>query len=584
MKKTKIICTIGPVSENVETLRQLMKAGMNAARLNFSHGDYEEHGRRIENIKKLRKELDLPVAIILDTKGPEIRTGLFKNKMVDLVEGQKFVFTSRDITGDENICSVSYKGLPEDVKSGDTILVNDGLVAFNVDRVEGTEICCTVLNSGQIGDQKGMNVPGVPIRLPALTQKDIDDILFGIKNGVDIIAASFIRKAEDVVAIRRVLEENGGGNILIISKIENREGVENIDEIIRFSNGIMVARGDLGVEIPVEDVPMAQKWIIEKCNKAGKPVITATQLLDSMIRNPRPTRAEVTDVANAIFDGTDCTMLSGETASGKYPVESVKMMAKIAERTEMSLNYEEMMEKRKLISAQSVPDAISYSVCTTAAELGVRAIITATMTGHTARRVAKFRPKQPIIAVTPYDYVARKLSVVWGVCPIITKVMESADDIINLSVEQSLGSGYVRKGDMVVIAAGVPVGFTGTTNMIKVHVVGDVLVNGKGAGNSSVYGNARILTDDVNVDEKVNEGDIIVVKKLIRSYLSVLDMSVGVIVEERGLSSDMVVECIRKGIPIITGAGGATEIIKDGALITLDVNRGIVFSGKANVL
>lgn len=584
MKKTKIICTIGPTSENTDTLEQLIKSGMNAARLNFSHGDHDEHSRRIENIKKLREKLNVPVAIILDTKGPEIRTGLFKNGEVSLKEGQKFTFTSREITGDENICSVSYKGLPGDVKMGDSILVNDGLVAFKVEKVEETEIYCTVLNSGVIGDQKGMNVPGVPIHLPALTQKDIDDILFGIKSGVDIIAASFIRKAADVIAIRRVLEENGGNNIIIISKIENREGVENIDEIIRFSDGIMVARGDLGVEIPVEEVPLAQKWIIEKCNRAGRPVVTATQMLDSMIRNPRPTRAEVTDVANAIFDGTDCIMLSGETASGKYPVESVQMMAKIAEKTEVALDYEEMLEKRKLTSAQTVPDAISYSACTTAAELGARVIITATMTGSTAIRVSKYRPKQSIIAVTPFEDVARKLSIVWGVYPILTEKKESADDIINISVEQALYSGLVRKGDLVVIAAGVPVGFTGTTNMIKVHIVGDILVEGKGAGNHPVYGNAVIVDNPSSADEKIDHGEILVVKKLSKDYEPVLYKIAGVVVEESGLTSEMVVECINRGIPVITGAQDAVEIIRNGTLITLDIQRGLVFSGKANVL
>lgn len=584
MKKTKIICTIGPASENTDTLEQLIKSGMNAARLNFSHGDHNWHGRVMENVKKLREKLNVPVAIILDTKGPEIRTGLFKNGEVNIKEGQKFTFTAREMMGDENICSVSYKGLPGDVKKGDCILVNDGLVAFKVLEVEDTEIHCTALNSGVMGDQKGMNVPGVPIHLPALTQKDIDDILFGIKKGIDIISASFIRKAADVIAIKRVLEENGGSNIAVVSKIENREGVENIDEIIRFSDGIMVARGDLGDEIPVEEVPLAQKWIIEKCNMAGKPVVTATQMLDSMIRNPRPTRAEVTDVANAIFDGTDCIMLSGETASGKYPVESVQMMAKIAEKTETALDYEKMMEKRKLTSAKTVPDAISYSACTTAAELGVRAIITSTMTGSTAIRVSKFRPKQSIIAVTPFEDVARKLSIVWGVYPLLTERKESADDIINTSVEQALSSGYVRKGDLVVIAAGVPVGFTGTTNMIKVHIVGDILVEGKGSGSHPVYGNAVIVDDPSTADDNVDQGEILVIKKLSKDYEPILNKVSGIVVEEPGLTSEMVVECISRGIPIITGAKDAVDIIRDGTLITLDVRRGIVFSGRANVM
>ena len=472
MKKTKIICTIGPASEDPKIIEQLIKSGMNAARLNFSHGDHDEHGSRIKNIKMLREKLDLPVAIILDTKGPEIRTGIFKQGRVELNEGQPFTFTSREVEGDEKICSVSYKNLPYDVKPGDTILVDDGLVGFRIDGVDDCcDIKCTVLNGGIIGDHKGINLPGVTINLPAMTEKDVDDILFGIENGVDIIAASFVRSASDVLAIRNLVENNTKDKILIISKIENREGVSNIDEIIKCSDGIMVARGDLGVEIPVEEVPLVQKMVIQKCNKAGKPVVTATQMLDSMIRNPRPTRAEATDVANAIFDGTDCIMLSGETANGRYPVESVKAMARIAEKTESALNYEEMLEKRKITGCVNVPDAISYAACTTASELGVSAIITTTMTGATAKRVSKFRPKQPIIAVTPSWSVARKLSVVWGVYPVLTQKVKTSDEVINVSVNRALETGFIKKGELVVIAAGIPVGLTGATNMIKVHMV-----------------------------------------------------------------------------------------------------------------
>lgn len=584
MKKTKIICTIGPVSEKPEILEQLILSGMNAARLNFSHGNHEEHGKRIEIIKKLREKLSKPIAIMLDTKGPEIRTGDFKEGKIDVKEGQVFTFTTKDIEGDISSCSISYKNLPEDVKKGDTILVDDGLIGFRVESINGTEISCTVLNSGTMGNHKGVNVPGVSIKLPSLTQKDIDDILFGVKNGIDIIAASFVRKSADIIAIRRLLENNHAADVVLISKIESREGVNNIDDILKFSDGIMVARGDLGVEIPVEDVPLVQKMIIEKCNKAGKPVITATQMLDSMIRNPRPTRAEVTDVANAIFDGTDCIMLSGETASGCYPVDSVKTMARIAERTEQSLDYYSMMEKRKTKSARTIQDAISFAACTTAAELGVSAIITATVTGYSARKVSKFRPQQPIIAVTPFESAARKLSIVWGVYPIMADKMETDENIIDVSVEKALQSGLVKKGEIVVIAAGIPTGFTGTTNMIKVHIVGDVLVKGKGAGIKSEYGNAVVIKDLKNIDELVNDGDIIVTKKLESDYLALLDKVSGIVAEEGGFTSHVAVECINRGIPIISGAEGATDIIKSGSLITLDITRGLVFSGKANVL
>lgn len=584
MKKTKIICTIGPASENVNILEKLMDSGMNAARLNFSHGDYEEHGKRIQTIKDLRAKLNKPVAIMLDTKGPEIRTGNFKEGKVELKEGRPFTFTSRDVLGDDTICSVSYSGLPGDLKPGDTVLVDDGLVGFRVEDIKDTEIYCTVLNNGIIGNHKGVNVPGVSITLPALTEKDIEDIKFGIGMGVDIIAASFIRKSSDVVSIRRVLEKNNGSRIIVISKIESREGVDNIDEIIKFSDGIMVARGDLGVEIPSEEVPLVQKMIIDKCNKAGKPVITATQMLDSMIRNPRPTRAEASDVANAIFDGTDCIMLSGETANGRYPVEAIRTMARIAERTEQSLDYDEMLEKRKLTKANNVPNAITYATCTTAAELGASAIITATQTGYTARMVSKYRPKAPIIAVTPYEYVARKLSISWGVYPLIADKMESTDELINLSVEQALQSGYIKKGELVVIAAGIPVGFTGTTNMIKVHIAGDVLVKGNGLGGGTVYGNAVVINDVKAADDLVNEGDIIIIKKLDKDLIYILDKVSGVVAEEGGVTSHMAVECISRGIPIIVGAEGASDIIRNGTLITLDTSRGLVYGGKAEVI
>jgi len=584
VKKTKIICTIGPTSENEEILEKLMRSGMNAARLNFSHGDYEEHGKRIDKIKKLMKKVGKPIAIMLDTKGPEIRTGDFKEGKVNLNEGQAFVFTTRNVIGDETMCSISYSGLPRDLNPGDRILVDDGLVGFRVDKIEKGDIYCTVLNSGTIGNRKGVNVPGVDINLPALTEKDIEDIKFGIEAGVDIVAASFVRKPSDVIAIRRVLENNGGGDILLISKIESRQGVDNIDEIIKLSDGIMVARGDLGVEIPVEEVPLVQKMIIDKCNRAGKPVITATQMLDSMIRNPRPTRAEASDVANAIFDGTDCIMLSGETANGKYPVEALETMARIAERTEESLDYGEILEKRKLAKAETIPDAISYSACTTAAELGASAIITATQSGHTARMVSKYRPKSPIIAVTLHEKVARELSISFGVYPIVAEKMESSDEVIEMSIKKALESGYVRKGELVIIVAGIPIGYKGTTNMIKVHIVGDVLVRGMGIGGNSAYGNAAVIKSLHYAASKIKHGDILVVKKLDKDYLYLLDMVSGVVMEEGGLTSHAAIECMSRGIAIITAAEGATDIIKDGTPITLDTSRGVVYSGKAEVL
>lgn len=582
MRKTKIICTIGPASDDEEILLKLIKSGMNAARLNFSHGDYKEHGRRIELIKRLRAEEKKSIGIILDTKGPEIRTGNFRDGKTELFEGQEYIITTREVDGDNKICSVNYKKLHEDVKINDTILIDDGLIGLMVERVEEQDIHCRVLNGGPISNHKGVNVPNVKINLPAITKKDEEDIKFGIESEIDIIAASFVRKASDVLEIKKVLEKNGGEDILIVSKIENQEGVDNIDEIIKLSDGIMVARGDLGVEIPVEEVPVVQKMIIEKCNNAGKFVITATQMLDSMIRNPRPTRAEASDVANAILDGTDAIMLSGETASGKYPIEAVNTMARIAVRTEPSINHGTMLLKRQLQHAVTVPDAISIAAVAAVSQLDASALITVTQSGSTAKMVSKYKPQSGIIAVTPYEKVARRLSVVWGVYPVITEKMETTDEVVEKSVNEALNEGFVKKGELVVIAAGVPVGYTGTTNLLKVHIVGDVLVKGSGMGNTT-YGNACVVNKLEGIDEIVNDGDILVVKYLDKKYFSVLDRVSGVITEEGGLTSHTAIECISMGIPIISGAVGALNIIRTGTLITMDTRNGLVYSGRANI-
>lgn len=472
MRKTKIVCTIGPASEKVEVLSKIIEAGMSVSRHNFSHGDHEEHRGRIELVQKLSKQYNKPIAVMLDTKGPEIRTGNFEGGKVELSEGSEFtIYCKEEVLGDSTKCSVTYDGLCEDVRPGDNILIDDGLVGLRVEAVEGNKIKCTVVNSGAVGNHKGVNVPGVSIKLPAITEKDISDLTFGIEVGVDLIAASFIRKASDVTEIRKVLKENGGEDILIFSKIENQEGVDNIDEILEVSDGIMVARGDLGVEIPIEKVPGVQKMIIGKCNKAGKPVITATQMLDSMIRNPRPTRAEASDVANAIFDGTDAIMLSGETANGKYPLEAIRTMGRIAEETEKHLNYQTLLMKKKLEHEPGIPTAISLATTTTAMELNAKVIITATQSGSTARIVSKYRPKCPIIAVTPYESVARKVALSWGVFPLVADKVDSTDELIEKSAEMVKAAGFVEEGDLVVIAAGIPVNDIGSTNMMKVHVI-----------------------------------------------------------------------------------------------------------------
>ena len=463
IKKTKIVCTLGPASENEETLRELIKNGLNVCRLNFSHGSHEEHKGRMDLVKKLREELNMPTAILLDTKGPEIRTGKFDVPEVFLEEGQTFTITMKDVMGNKEICTVSYKGLANDVKPGDTILIDDGLVGLTVKEVNNDDIVCEVQNSGIVKNHKGVNVPGVKVNLPAITEKDRSDIEFGIEQGIDFIAASFVRKVSDVLAIREILEENNATHIKIISKIENQEGVDNLDEIIEVSDGIMVARGDLGVEIPTEEIPVVQKLMIKKCNEAGKPVITATQMLDSMIRNPRPTRAEVTDVANAIYDGTDAIMLSGETAAGKYPVEAVKTMATIAKRAE-----ETMRNRRdKINKSKNVTDAISYATCTTAMDLEAKAILSSTASGHTARMVSKFRPDCPIVATTSNESVRRQLALTWGVLPLMREKSANIDQVIVNSIEAAKTSNYVSKDDVVVITAG----GGETTNLIKVETV-----------------------------------------------------------------------------------------------------------------
>ena len=471
MRKTKMICTIGPASENPEVLSKIIEAGMNASRHNFSHGDHAEHAERINLVKELAKKHNKEIAIMLDTKGPEIRTGKFEPKKVELKTGDNFViYAGEEVIGDTTKCTVTYEGLANDVKAGDTILIDDGLVGLKVESIDGKKINCKVMNSGFVGTHKGVNVPGVSIKLPALTEKDIADLKFGCEIGVNLVAASFIRKAADVEAIRKVLVENGGEHIQIFSKIENQEGVDNIDAIIEASDGIMVARGDLGVEIPMEKLPAVQKMIIGKCNEAGKPVITATQMLDSMIRNPRPTRAEVSDVANAIYDGTDAIMLSGESANGDWPVEAVETMAKIAIEAENQLHYEIATSKAKR-HIPAIAGVISRAAANAAFELQASAIISSTQSGATAGRLSQCRPDCPIVAVTPDEKVAKKLALFFGVYPVVSGQMQSTDHMMEESVKVAETNGFVKKGDTVVIAAGVPVDKIGATNLLRVSVV-----------------------------------------------------------------------------------------------------------------
>lgn len=585
MKKTKIVCTIGPASEKKETFTQLVKAGCNVARLNFSHGDYAEHGSRMDTIKAVREELGLPVAILLDTKGPEIRTGKFGVDVVELVEGQNFTLTVEDYLGDQDKCQISYTGLPEDVVAGDKILIDDGLIGLEVISTNGTEILTKVLNGGPVKNNKGVNVPGVKIQLPALTPKDINDIKFGIEQGIDFIAASFIRKASDVLEIRKVLEENNGQDIHIISKIENQEGLDNLEEILAVSDGLMVARGDLGVEIPTEQVPLAQKLMIKLCNKAGKPVITATQMLDSMQKNPRPTRAETTDVANAIFDGTDAIMLSGETAAGKYPIESVRTMAVIAEAAEGALDYDSLIKNMKKSDIDdSVTYAVSHATCTTANDLEASAIITATASGFTTRKVSKFKPKSPVIAATSSDKVRRKLSLFWGVESVKVSEGKSTDEVFNNALQASQEAGFINKGDLVVITAGVPVGVAGATNLMKVHLVGEVLIKGTGVGYGSVTGNVCVVRSAAEAAAKFKAGDILVTNATDKDLISYIEQASAVVVEEGGYTSHAAIVGLSLKKPTVVGAENCTKMLNDGDDVTVDATKGIAYAGKTRLL
>lgn len=471
MKKTKIICTMGPNTRNKECLRQLALNGMNIARLNFSHGDYEEHKQTIERIKEIRKELDLPIAILLDTKGPEIRVGTLKDDKIMLKEGDTVTLTTEEVEGDEHLIPITYKELPQDVLEGNRILLDDGLLELSVLSCTDTTITCKVIAGGLLSSKKGVNVPNVKVNLPAITEKDKDDIAFGIENDVDFIAASFVRNADAIIEIKKLLKAHRAEDISIIAKIENSEGVENMDSILAEADGIMVARGDLGVEIPAQEVPFVQKELIQKCNQAYKPVITATQMLDSMMRNPRPTRAEVTDVANAIYDGTDAIMLSGETAVGKYPVEAVQMMSGIAEATEEHLNYELHVKKKKMKENLDISSAVAFSSVATASNVGAKYILTSSMSGVTARVVSKFRPESHIIGLSPVEKTLRKMQIFWGVTPLRTKHVAHTDEILNLAVDTVKEAKLVEDGDVVVMTAGSVYGEHAITNMMKVFII-----------------------------------------------------------------------------------------------------------------
>ena len=585
MKKTKIVCTIGPASESVETLVKLINAGMNVARLNFSHGDFEEHGVRIVNIREASKITGKMCAILLDTKGPEIRTNNMKDGIVSLIAGETVRISMTEVEGTKDKFSITYPELIDDVVVGNHILLDDGLIDLEVTEIdrENNEIVTLIKNSGILKNKKGVNLPGIKTNFPGITQKDTEDIIFGIENDVDFIAASFVRRASDVLAITEILEKHNATHIQIIPKIENQEGLDNIDEILKVSQGLMVARGDLGVEIPTEEVPIAQKMLIKKCNALGKPVITATQMLDSMQRNPRPTRAEAGDVANAIFDGTDAVMLSGETAAGDYPVEAVTTMATIAIRTEEAIVGQDAFAL-KAYSNTDMAEAIGQSVGHTARNLNIQTIVAATESGHTARMISKYRPKSHIVAVTFSERQRRGLALSWGVYPFVTEKPDSTDEMMELAAKVAKEEKFAKEGDLIIITAGVPVGERGTTNLMKIQLIGTKLTSGQGIGDKSVIGKAVVALSAEEAIAKATEDCILVLKNSDKDYTPAFEKAAAVIVEAGGLTSHAAVVGIANGIPVIVGAKNVTSLVQDNELITIDSRRGIIYRGATTTI
>ena len=580
MRKTKIICTLGPSTDKDGVLRELVANGMTVARFNFSHGSHEEHKGRLDNLKAIRAELGKPVAALLDTKGPEIRLKDFKNGVEMLEAGQTFTLTTREVEGTKEICSITYKDLPQDVHEGGTIMLDDGLIKLRITNVTDTDITCEVLNSGKIKNKKGVNVPGVHLSMPYLSQRDRDDIIFGVQQGFDFIAASFVRTAQDVYDIRNLLNEYDS-NIRIIAKIENREGVNNIDSILAAADAVMVARGDLGVEIDFTELPGIQKSVIDRSFSFGKPIVTATQMLDSMMVNPRPTRAEISDVANAIYDGTSAIMLSGETAAGAYPVEALTTMSAIAERTENEVHYRD----NRLVDASngqiSVSDATAHAACLTAKDVNASAIVTVSESGNTARLLSKYRPAQPIIACVMNEQVQRQLAISWGITPLMMALAHSTDELIEMSTSLAKENGYLHDGELAVVTAGVPVGVSGTTNMIKIHMIGNCLATGvgigpEGAALANATGKACVCHSLDELRAKFKPGMVLVVPSTSNEMLSYVRDAAAIVVEEPGLNSHAAIAGKALLKPTIVGAAGATSHIRDGLMVAVDCAHGNV--------
>ncbi|MCL2415368.1 MAG: pyruvate kinase [Defluviitaleaceae bacterium] len=586
MRKTKIVATLGPATNDIDIVKKLILSGMDTARINFSHGSYESHSATVRLVTQAREELRAPIALMLDTKGPEIRIRTFENESVILEQGNKFTLTTEDIVGNETCVSVDYEDLPNDLKVGYRVLIDDGLIELRVINIHGNEIECIVENNGELGSRKGVNLPDSQVNLPSITEKDIEDIRFGIGMGFDYLAASFVRSAKDVLEIRRILEDNGGSNINILAKIENREGVENIESILEAADGIMVARGDLGVEIPPEEVPFIQKMLIKKANAVGKPVITATHMLESMVNNPRPTRAEANDVANAIYDGSDAVMLSGETAKGNYPVESVQMMDRIARKSEQDFNFE-VHTAHLGQNATNVTNAITHATCTTAADLNATCIVNVTKSGFTARMVSKYRPKCPVLAVAHDEHVWRQMNLVWGVKPHLPATPIDAikeSDLFDLATHAALDSGVAKNGDIIVVVAGVPVGVAGSTNLIKAQIVGDILVNGQGisnGGNKIVIGKTSVVKHFEESYRVFQEGDILVATQTDDSMMDNIRKAGAVVVgsDQKQDYTHVKIACRALRKPLLVCNVNVTKLIHTGVTVSIDLESGFVYNG-----
>ena len=581
MRKVKIVCTMGPTCSSPEMLREMTKAGMNVARFNFSHGDREWHLRMLSLVRQVEKELQVPIAALLDTKGPEIRTGKVQGGSALLEQGALVTFTTEDILGNSSRVTVNYPGLPSEVSPGQEIFADDGTLHFRVEKISGRDVICRVVVGGLLRDTKGVNIPGGALSLPALSEKDLEDIRWGVANDMEYIAVSFVRCRNDILEVRKIMEE-AGGRMKVIAKIETRDAVGNIGEIADVVDGMMVARGDLGVEIPTEDVPLEQKRIIDICRAKGKAVIVATQMLDSMIRNPRPTRAEASDVANAVLDGADAVMLSGETANGAYPLRAVETMSRIVSKAEEGI---EAWQRpfRGPAETMGVPDAVSSAAVLVARQLDAAAIVSMTTSGSTARMVSKHRPPCPVLAATPSMRTWRELALYWGVTPILRDEMKDRNSAVDSALASCLAAGLLREGDLAVVTAGVPFGTTGTTNMLQVHITGRILLKGLPLLKKDAGGEVCLARTSREALEKMRPGAVLVVGASDREYLPAMKLASAVIAEEGGLTSHAAVVSLELGIPCIVNAKGALALLRDGMTVTVDGYAGILYMGNVKL-